>query len=1200
MTSVRLNSLCLLGALMLLLTFCACGGGSSSVQSGVLVSITGVMVGGSSSVVNVGQIVSLFPNVQGTGNYNNAVTWSVNGIPGGDAVNGIINGGGYVAPSAIPPTNPVTITATSVQDPTKSGSITVSVFTISISPPAPSLLFDQTQQFTAIVAGVSNASAQWQIFADLSGTVDANGLYTAPDPFSIQDMGQPITVALHANLTNAVGGGAVATITLKFPPPAVNSITPNGASANEGITISGQNFYEPSAILFPGPNGTMLRTNIEQTASTLTQIPAVVPLGATSGQVVVQFSQEGSTISVPTPFVRVPNVRIRAPQKDLSSGETLQFQSVLLGGSSPNTVNWTADMGNISSTGLYQAPTVSQETFATVTGCLAGTRSCDATLLRVVPVRISPVFPVTSLGQSLQLDAIAGSPTSANWSLLAGGSSVSSTGLFTAPTNPLQAGGEPVLASNGSASELASVAVRGAWPGIVSRTYDYMDVAFDQQAQLTKQKFEGTLFDKMAVNGNRAYTIGVGQRTNPNFLSPANPSFAAVEAYDITDPINPVWLGASESLSDSPAMLSTWSHYLYEVDTDNAEGSFSNEANRVMLYDTQSVPPKIIDFTYTPELSWVLDNNGVIYASPVVPFATPAPFPIYAFDITTGAIQLRQFNVMPPAAATPGTPPVAVIGKGNIVYCLYSESNQAALIATYDVSVSPPNLLGTTLFGPEPFNTSPFIIGPTPAFIRGNLLFWINQIFDISNAVPVQLSTVPTQLIADVQGNMLLGYGFIQDLQPATPDYLVRVDITNPANPTLMSTTSRSGDGLLLGNSGLMLSDDGLGGIATYDISVSGGTVDKSRTSCFPGGIVFDHAISQQTMYVAGASALGVGGLLTFDLSSGTPVWTGGSLLYGNYEATSLQLSGNTLFMGLFSGLSPGALKTVDISNPANPVETGSVTLPTSALVLSGNILFDGTTDGRLVTLNVANANSPTIVSTVPLPSSAINLRIVGTTLFVADESSGLLIFDVSNPASPVQLSQFTVSTPIWDVTVSGNLAFLAADSTGLVILDISNLMQPKQVSQTLLVLGTALSTKVNNGLVYVGTANAGGLVFAFDYGQPTFPRLVSMGYFGEDGDSLVTGMTLSGTDIFVVGEMGVDDGVVQSDASAPRNVIDLYYPPLTLQNASSGSIFSAKVGSPVHPKFNRQLLNGKHHSFTNYYVPDRRPRNASSAPQKH
>ena len=171
------------------------------------------------------------------------------------------------------------------------------------------------------------------------------------------------------------------------------------------------------------------------------------------------------------------------------------------------------------------------------------------------------------------------------------------------------------------------------------------------------------------------------------------------------------------------------------------------------------------------------------------------------------------------------------------------------------------------------------------------------------------------------------------------------------------------------------------------------------------------------------------------------------------------------------------------------------------------------------------------------------------------------------------------------------NLAFLAADSTGLVVADVSNLMKPKEISQTTLESwdafpcfgcdgprGVALAVTVQNSLVYVGTANSLGLVSAFDCSQPNHPRLVSMNAFGEFIDTLISGFSFVGSDIYVVG-LGVEDDMVQSDNSAPRNAIDLYYPPSALRSITffAADLASSKVRPFMHPKFDRQIFQRKH-----------------------
>jgi hypothetical protein len=90
-------------------------------SSQVLVSISPTSVS-----VQTGQTTQFTATVTGTTNTN--VTWQVNGVSSGSTAAGTISSTGlYTAPSNIPSVNPVTVTAQSVYDPTKSANATVTI-----------------------------------------------------------------------------------------------------------------------------------------------------------------------------------------------------------------------------------------------------------------------------------------------------------------------------------------------------------------------------------------------------------------------------------------------------------------------------------------------------------------------------------------------------------------------------------------------------------------------------------------------------------------------------------------------------------------------------------------------------------------------------------------------------------------------------------------------------------------------------------------------------------------------------------------------------------------------------------------------------------------------------------------------------------------------------------------------------------------
>ncbi len=83
-----------------------------------------VTVSPSPATLNIGASQAFSANVAGAGTFDHSVNWSVNGVAGGNAANGTISSTGlYVTPFPAPPS--VTVTATSVLDPAKSGSAAV-------------------------------------------------------------------------------------------------------------------------------------------------------------------------------------------------------------------------------------------------------------------------------------------------------------------------------------------------------------------------------------------------------------------------------------------------------------------------------------------------------------------------------------------------------------------------------------------------------------------------------------------------------------------------------------------------------------------------------------------------------------------------------------------------------------------------------------------------------------------------------------------------------------------------------------------------------------------------------------------------------------------------------------------------------------------------------------------------------------------
>lgn len=190
-----------------------------------------------------------------TGVSNTAVTWSVNGVAGGNATVGTVDANGnYTPPATLPSPATVTVTATSAADTTKSASAQVTLtptVAVTLSPTTATLLPGATQQFTATVTPANNTAVTWTINGKASdptfGSLSTSGLYTAPATLPATN-----TVTIAAVSQADPQRSASATVTL-IAPIAV-TITPTTATVNVNSTQAFQ-----AAVT--GGDGTNLNVN---------------------------------------------------------------------------------------------------------------------------------------------------------------------------------------------------------------------------------------------------------------------------------------------------------------------------------------------------------------------------------------------------------------------------------------------------------------------------------------------------------------------------------------------------------------------------------------------------------------------------------------------------------------------------------------------------------------------------------------------------------------------------------------------------------------------------------------------------------------------------------------------------------------------------------------------------------------------------
>jgi hypothetical protein len=438
----------------------------------------GVTVSPSTAGLTPGGAQIFAATISGAGG---SVTWSVNGIPGGNSVLGTILSSGattaiYIAPSIPPAPAAVTITATSVVDTSKSASATVTITCSasgSLSPSAASVSLAKTQMFTASFCVASGTAILWDVNGIASGnaglgTIVPTGpgsntaLYTAPadlpasNPLTVHatigsgpdqlTASAVITVASNVSVTVSPPIATVATSqSLSLSAAVVNSTDqsvtwsvngiPNGNPASGQICLTGTNpcvappLLSTGAVFYVAP-GFMPAVNPISIAATSNADHsrsgiAVITVGSTSGSVAI-------TVSPSYAFIPA------------SSGtlSTQQFFAAVTG-SSNAAVTWSvasavsgqgcggSACGAVNSTGLYSAATFasSPNAIAVIATSVADpTKSASATIALTSGPTVETLLPssvfagaVESFPLSVEgVNFVAGSGGSASAILLNG------------------------------------------------------------------------------------------------------------------------------------------------------------------------------------------------------------------------------------------------------------------------------------------------------------------------------------------------------------------------------------------------------------------------------------------------------------------------------------------------------------------------------------------------------------------------------------------------------------------------------------------------------------------------------------------------------------------------------------------------------------------------------------------------------------
>lgn len=191
----------------------------------------------SSATVSLGGAQVFGVTITGISGASANVTWSVNGVAGGNATVGTISSNSsqsavYTAPASMPAQNAITITATIVADSSKSASATVTLAcgqSNSISPSSASVALGQAQTFSANLCSSSGAQIGWDVngvsggnasLGTIAATSANSANYIAPSSLPSSN---PVTI-------HAVSGAATASAAVTVFSQIAVQLTPTSAT----------------------------------------------------------------------------------------------------------------------------------------------------------------------------------------------------------------------------------------------------------------------------------------------------------------------------------------------------------------------------------------------------------------------------------------------------------------------------------------------------------------------------------------------------------------------------------------------------------------------------------------------------------------------------------------------------------------------------------------------------------------------------------------------------------------------------------------------------------------------------------------------------------------------------------------------------------------------------------------------------------
>jgi hypothetical protein len=283
-------------------------------------------------------------------------------------------------------------------------------------------------------------------------------------------------------------------------------------------------------------------------------------------------------------------------------------------------------------------------------------------------------------------------------------------------------------------------------------------------------------------------------------------------------------------------------------------------------------------------------------------------------------------------------------------------------------------------------------------------------------------------------------------------------------------------------------------------------------------------------------------------------------------------------------------LRILDASNPASPVEIGSLDLPTGssqgvAVVGSRAYVADGISGLRVV--DVTTPTAPTLLGQVATGGTAERVAVAGSYAYVAANFGGLVVADVSNPLAPAVVGSLSFGgLNARGVTVAGTRAYVAVDDTPCVfVVDVSAPAAPSLIGPAFGIAGNCREPRVRGGALFA--AGTGGIV-PYTLLDPNVPAQLDVGLSSgaplalDVVGSLAYLSTTTGAEMFDVSGVLAPPATLlgtYAGGNGSGNAVKILGNRAYLANRNTGSIEVVDVSNPAAPVLLDTTLEGLHFS---------------------